>query len=287
MRADLNSAAERLQQLIRSIVATSAGISSGATEITQAADDLSRRTEQQAATLEEASAALSGITDTVMATSDRAKDARRVVTQAQNHAGHAGSVVEKAVSAMMQIESSSRQIGQIISVIDEIAFQTNLLALNAGVEAARAGDAGRGFAVVAQEVRALAQRSADAAREIKTLITTSVEQVGDGVRLVGETGEVLGTIVTEVASITGVVSEIAAAAQEQASSLREVSKSVSEMDKFTQQNAAMVEQSTAASHALAQDVATLVDFTSQFQTEPTRAPAPPQRIGRMIAERIS
>jgi methyl-accepting chemotaxis protein len=169
------------------------------------------------------------------------------------------------MTAMSQIEDSARQINQIIGVIDEIAFQTNLLALNAGVEAARAGDAGKGFAVVASEVRALAQRSAEAAKEIKALISDSTTKVGDGVRLVGETGVALERIVTEVAQINSLVGEIASAAQEQATGLAQVNVAVNQMDQVVQQNAAMVEESTAASHTLAREATNLTDMMAQFQ----------------------
>ena len=179
--------------------------------------------------------------------------------------GNDRAYIRKAVEAMGQIEHSAKQISQIIGVIDEIAFQTNLLALNAGVEAARAGDAGKGFAVVASEVRALAQRSAEAAKEIKILISASAEQVGAGVSLVGETGEALQRIVAQVSEITGVVGEIAASAQEQATGLHQVNTAVNQMDHVTQQNAAMVEQSTAASHALATEAKELGRLMSQFR----------------------
>jgi methyl-accepting chemotaxis protein len=175
---------------------------------------------------------------------------------------------------MSGIEQSSRQIGQIIGVIDEIAFQTNLLALNAGVEAARAGDAGRGFAVVAQEVRALAQRSAEAAKEIKGLISSSAQQVASGVSLVGETGAVLEKIVVQVAEINAVVGEIAASAQEQATGLNQVNTAVNQMDQVTQQNAAMVEESTAASHALAHEADALSKLVGRFRTDIETAHAP-------------
>ncbi|MGC1302700.1 MAG: methyl-accepting chemotaxis protein, partial [Caulobacteraceae bacterium] len=192
--------------------------------------------------------------------------ARDAVSNAKSDAERSGVVVRQAVSAMSGIEQSSRQIGQIIGVIDEIAFQTNLLALNAGVEAARAGDAGRGFAVVAQEVRALAQRSAEAAKEIKGLISASAQQVASGVSLVGETGAALDRIVSQVVGISAVVVEIAASAQEQAVGLHEVNTAINQMDQVTQQNAAMVEQSTAASHSLTQETEALARLIGQFRT---------------------
>ncbi|WP_308238302.1 methyl-accepting chemotaxis protein [Phenylobacterium sp. J367] len=200
-----------------------------------------------------------------------------MVNTAKSDAERSSEVVRQAVEAMTGIEKSSGQIGQIIGVIDEIAFQTNLLALNAGVEAARAGDAGKGFAVVASEVRALAQRSADAAKEIKTLISASTDQVGQGVTLVGETGEALTRIAAQVADITTVVSEIAASAQEQATGLHQVNTAVNQMDQVTQQNAAMVEQSTAASHSLAQEAEELSRLIGRFQVGETAHQAPPAR----------
>ena len=247
------------------VVTNVAAIRSGAGEISQAADDLSRRTEQQAASLEETAAALDQITATVRKTASGAKQCSDVVLAARGDAEKSGEIVRDAVGAMSAIEQSSTQISQIIGVIDEIAFQTNLLALNAGVEAARAGDAGRGFAVVASEVRALAQRSADAAKEIKTLISSSGTQVGAGVSLVGQTGEALNRIVERVAEIDGLVSEISASAQEQATGLQQVNTAVNQMDQVTQQNAAMVEQSTAASHSLSQEAETLAGSVARFQ----------------------
>ena len=198
-------------------------------------------------------------------TAEGSKHARSVVSSALGSAEQSGQVVRQAVEAMSGIERSSREIGQIIGVIDEIAFQANLLALNAGVEAARAGDAGRGFAVVASEVRALAQRSADAAKEIKALISTSSQQVEQGVAFVGQTGEALGRIVTQVAEIDGIVGEIAASAQEQATALDEVNTAVNQMDQVTQQNAAMVEEATAASQALAKETGELARLIGEFR----------------------
>jgi methyl-accepting chemotaxis protein len=265
LRTNLNAAMEQLQTLVSSIVDNSAALRSGTQEITVATDDLARRTEQQAAGLEQTAAALGEITGTVRKTADGAKQANEVVARTRVDAQKSGEIVRQAVSAMGSIENSSKQIGQIIGVIDEIAFQTNLLALNAGVEAARAGEAGRGFAVVASEVRALAQRSAEAAKEIKALISTSAQQVESGVKLVGETGQALERIVAQVAEITSVVSEIAASAQEQADGLNQVNTAINEMDQVTQQNAAMVEESSSASRTLAEGTEELVRLTEQFQ----------------------
>ncbi len=282
LKTDFNAAIAQLQQALSVVLGNVAGIRSGAGEISQAADDLSRRTEQQAASLEETAAALDEITATVNKTASGARQASEVVQAAKGDAETSGVIVRDAVEAMQAIEGSSSQINQIIGVIDEIAFQTNLLALNAGVEAARAGEAGRGFAVVASEVRALAQRSAEAAKEIKTLISASTTQVGSGVKLVGQTGEALQRIVDRVAEIDGLVSEIAASAQEQAIGLAEVNTAVNQMDQVTQQNAAMVEQSTAASHSLAQEAEALQASVAQFKVgagaqdaaAPRRASAP-------------
>jgi methyl-accepting chemotaxis protein len=274
LKTDFNAAIAQLQQAVSVVVSNVAGIQSGAGEISQAADDLSRRTEQQAASLEETAAALDEITATVNKTASGARQASDVVQAARGDAEKSGAVVRDAVAAMTAIEQSSSQINQIIGVIDEIAFQTNLLALNAGVEAARAGEAGRGFAVVASEVRALAQRSAEAAKEIKTLISASTGQVGQGVKLVDETGHALQRIVDRVAEIDSLVTEIAASAQEQAVGLAQVNTAVNQMDQVTQQNAAMVEQSTAASHSLAQEAEVLQASVAQFRVgDAARAPA--------------
>jgi methyl-accepting chemotaxis protein len=261
LRADFNGAMSQLQETMKTVIGRTHGLRSGGQEITQASDDLSKRTEQQAASLEETAAALDEITATVKKTADGALEARKVVATAKDDAEKSSLIVRNAVSAMTRIEDSSRQIGQIIGVIDEIAFQTNLLALNAGVEAARAGDAGRGFAVVASEVRALAQRSAEAAKEIKALISASSDQVAQGVDLVGETGKALD----RMAQINGVVTEIAASAQEQATGLHQVNAAVNQMDQVTQQNAAMVEQATAAAHSLREETDALSELIGQFR----------------------
>ncbi len=288
LRADFNGAMAKLQEVMRGVAASASAIRSGTGEISAASDDLSRRTEQQAASLEETAAALDEITATVRRTAEGAKHARAVVGGARTGAERSGAVVRQAVDAMAGIETSSREIGQIIGVIDEIAFQTNLLALNAGVEAARAGDAGRGFAVVASEVRALAQRSAEAAKEIKALISTSGVQVEHGVAYVGQTGEALAEIVRQVAEIDGIVGEIASSAQEQATGLDQVNTAVNQMDQVTQQNAAMVEESTAASRALAQETGELGRLIGGFRLgddapEARHAPAPVARLPRRPA----
>jgi methyl-accepting chemotaxis protein len=265
LKRDFNAAAEQLQSTLASIVGVNGRVRSSVGEIASASMHLSQRTENQAATLEETAAALDEITATVRRTAVGARQAREVVGAARAHAQDSGVVVESAVSAMTNIEESSRQIGQIVGVIDEIAFQTNLLALNAGVEAARAGEAGRGFAVVASEVRALAQRSAEAAKEIKVLISTSTGQVADGVRLVGQTGEVLNRIVTEVSAVNEAIAEIALSAEEQASSLQQVNTAMNALDGVTQQNAAMVEEATAATQTLSGDTERMTQLVSHFQ----------------------
>ena len=277
LQSDFNGAITQMEEAMRTIVTAASSIGAGSDEIASAADDLSRRSEQQAASLEETAAALDEITATVKRSSAGAVEASRVVGSTRADAERSSVVVRGAVDAMNQIEKSSQSISQIIGVIDEIAFQTNLLALNAGVEAARAGEAGRGFAVVAQEVRALAQRSADAAKEIKTLISTSTQQVGQGVSMVGQTGDALQAIVAKVSEIDALVSEIAAGGAEQATGLNQVNAAVNQMDQTVQQNAAMVEQSTAASHSLKGEASSLMQMISRFQvsggSSAARAPA--------------
>ncbi len=264
IRSDFNQAVAAMRDALTAIAGSTDGIRGGADEIAKASNDLSRRTEQQAASLEETAAALDQITATVKRGAEGAKLAASAATSAKLDAQRSGEVVREAVSAMGEIEQSSRKITQIISVIDEIAFQTNLLALNAGVEAARAGDAGRGFAVVAQEVRALAQRSAEAAKEIKALISSSTSQVEQGARLVGQTGESLGAIVQKVAEIDELVASIAESSQEQATGLNEVNTAVNQMDQVTQQNAAMVEQATAAAAGLLTEAMGLSQHVGRF-----------------------
>jgi methyl-accepting chemotaxis protein len=265
LRVDFNASLEALEQSMLAVNRNTQAIRAGAGEISTAADDLSRRTEQQASSLEETAAALDEITVTVKKTADGARHARDIVATAKVDADKSGEVVREAMAAMTGIDKSSKQISEIIGVIDEIAFQTNLLALNAGVEAARAGDAGRGFAVVASEVRALAQRSAQAAKEIKELISASNAQVNEGVRLVSRTGEALGRIVTQVVEINTVVTDIAASAQEQSTGLGQVNTAVNEMDQVTQKNAAMVEEMTAAAHRLAGESEELGQLVARYQ----------------------
>ena len=266
LRQDFNAAVSNLRHVVLQVVDTSSSIRAGAGEISQASDDLSSRTEAQAATLEQTAAALDELTASVKSAADGARSVEDIVNQAKGEAESSDVVVRNAVDAMTKIETSSTQISQIISVIDDISFQTNLLALNAGVEAARAGEAGRGFAVVASEVRALAQRSSQAALEIKTLISESTQHVGEGVDLVGKAGTALRSIVERVTHISSLVSEIAEGAAEQSVGLGEINTGMTQLDQVTQQNAAMVEESTAASHLLSSDSGKLADLVSHFQT---------------------
>jgi methyl-accepting chemotaxis protein len=265
LRTDFNHSVTKLHTAMTTVGQNARAIDAGATEIRSAADDLARRTEQQAASVEETAAALEEITTTVKDSTRRAEEVGSLVSRTRSGAEKSGEVVRRAVSAMQGIEKSSSEITNIIGVIDDIAFQTNLLALNAGVEAARAGEAGKGFAVVAQEVRELAQRSANAAKEIKALITTSGEQVRSGVSLVDETGAALESIVREVQEINGHVNAIVTAAREQSTGLQEINTAVNTMDQGTQQNAAMVEEQTAASHGLAAEAAALNALLAQFR----------------------
>jgi len=272
LRVDFNTTVSKLQTTMVSVIERSDGLRAGAAEVTAASDDMARRTEQQAASLEETAAALDQITATVKRTAEGAVEVRTTVARAKTEAERSGEIVQDAVRTMSQIEDSSRKVSQIIGVIDEIAFQTNLLALNAGVEAARAGDAGKGFAVVASEVRGLAQRSAEAAKEIKALISASSDQVAQGVERVSQAGKALELIAAEVSQISGVVGEIAASAHEQATGLHQVNAAVNQMDQITQQNAAMVEEASAAAHALREETDALSALIAQFRVgEPASA----------------
>ncbi|MGN6775415.1 methyl-accepting chemotaxis protein [Rhizobium sp.] len=265
LRHDFNATIEKLSETLTTVGHNASAIAAGSRELGDSAEAFSRRTEQQAASVEETAAALEEITTTVADSSQRAEEAGRLVAETKRGAEESGTVVRNAVAAMDQIEKSSREITNIIGVIDDIAFQTNLLALNAGVEAARAGEAGKGFAVVAQEVRELAQRSASAAKEIKALITTSSEHVKNGVGLVGQTGKALEQIVTQVADINTNVAAIVKASKEQTIGLREINSAINSLDQTTQQNAAMVEESTAASLRLANEADALHTLLAQFR----------------------
>ena len=277
LQANVNGAMLTLRSTMTGILSTAGTITGNSRELSAAADQLAHRTEQQAASLEETAAALEEITTTVKTSTTRALEASEIVRETKHSAEKSGGIVQDAIDAMGRIEQSSQKINQIISVIDEIAFQTNLLALNAGVEAARAGEAGRGFAVVAQEVRELAQRSANAAKEIKTLINASAGEVKGGVALVLSTGDVLSEIKDLVNRVNDHVVSITRAAQEQSAALGEINTAVNQMDQMTQQNAAMVEETTAASQVLANEAAQLQAALSQFHIGDGRDSATYQR----------
>jgi len=265
LRDDFNSAIGQLEAAMTDVIGAVESIGATTHDIAAASDDLSRRTEQQAAALEETAASMEEIAQSVGRTAQGATHASDSVASVKTEVQASGAVVGMAIDAMSRIEKSSREIGQIINVIDEIAFQTNLLALNAGVEAARAGEAGKGFAVVAQEVRALAQRAAEAAKEIKGLISASTAEVGQGVDFVNRTGAVLEKIVGQVLAIDQIVADIASGANEQASSLNEISAAITQMDQMTQKNAAMVEETTAASHSLRHEAGALATSSGAFR----------------------
>jgi methyl-accepting chemotaxis protein len=265
LRQSFNSAVEGLEQSISGVARSAKTVRSGAAEIYTASEDLSRRTEQQASRLQETTEATKQVTVMVGETAQRASDARTAIEVANGNAAEGGAIVTEAISAMDAIQTSSEEISQIINLIDSITFQTNLLALNAGVEAARAGDAGKGFAVVASEVRALAQRSADAARDIKTLINTSSEQVASGVRRVGDTGQMLTLIGSKIGDTNTLINEIAHNTETQADNLKQVSSAVASMDSMTQQNAAMVKEATAAARSLAGEADELATLVARFR----------------------
>ncbi|WP_417411576.1 methyl-accepting chemotaxis protein [Hoeflea sp.] len=270
LRDDFNSAMQSLEQTLQTINVSVSNITSGTGEMSNAANDLSARTEKQAASLEETAAALDELTSQVNASAENAKLAAQTVENTNQSTVQSSDIVEKAIQAMNGIEHSSREVSRIIGVIDEIAFQTNLLALNAGVEAARAGEAGRGFAVVAQEVRELAQRSAAAAKEIATLITTSAGQVDQGVDYVAQTGKALKGISSQVVQINSLIRDISQSSSEQAVGIKEINAAINQMDQVTQQNAAMVEETTAASMALNNEAQSLGGLVSKFQVSGTQ-----------------
>lgn len=267
LRVDFNATAQRLREAVSAVARNAETIAASSAEVRSAADDLSRRTGDQAASLEETAAALDEITTTVADNSRRAAEASDLVETTRVNAEKSGAVVRQAIEAMGAIETSSRQISGIVGLIDEIAFQTNLLALNAGVEAARAGDAGKGFAVVAQEVRALSQRSASAAKEIKELMASSAEKVKQGVTLVDQTGAALTEIAEQVQQISTNVAAIVETAKEQSTGLIEINRAVNILDQGTQQNAAMVEQTNAASSILANEANGLFSLVGQFHID--------------------
>jgi methyl-accepting chemotaxis protein len=284
VRAHFNSTITALEQTLAIVSQSSHAIANASGEIRAASGDLANRTEQQAASIQDANRAMGDVTTLVQRNTTSVIEVNQSIADAHREASQGGKIVDEAVAAMTKIQHSSQEIGQIINVIDAIAFQTNLLALNAGVEAARAGDAGRGFAVVANEVRALAQRSADAAREIKNLITTSSQHVDHGVELVGATGKALGQIVTRVGEVSVLVQSIAQSATQQVEMMAGVSQTVGQMDTMTQQNAAMVEQSNAAAQSLADEAGRLSDNVARFRINdgrsravPNYAPPPVQR----------
>jgi methyl-accepting chemotaxis protein len=280
LKDDFNSALEKLEAALAKVTDGAGAISSSTAEIATAADDLSRRTEQQAASLEETAAALKEVMTAVDRNAEAAKRAQEIVESTRSQARNSGLIVQRATGAMARIEKSSTDIASIIGLIDEISFQTNLLALNAGVEAARAGEAGRGFAVVASEVRALAQRSAEAAREIKGLILSSKAEVGDGVELVISTGAALERIASDVVSISEMISRIASGAAEEAAAVRQINIAVGQMDQDTQRNAALVEETTAATHSLRQQADELAHSVGSFELRRSEKAGASQGLAR-------
>ena len=274
LRVDFNTSVERMAATLNGIRGTTGTINQGARTMTGAVDELSKRTEQQAASLEQTAAAIQEITETVKSTSARVDETANIVGLAKKNADSSSGVVKNAISAMSRIRQASDKISQIIDVIDSIAFQTNLLALNAGVEAARAGEAGKGFAVVAQEVRELAQRSANAAKEIGTLIGNSAQEVSTGAQFVEQTGNALIQISGQIVEIADHVHTIAGAAREQATALQEINSSVNAMDQMTQSNAAMVEETNAATRQLAQEADALKEMVSRFRLSEMKQNAP-------------
>ena len=283
LRDAINETSKVLSEMVDQIMDSSETILTSSDEISRGNADLSQRTEEQASSLEETASSMEEMTSTVKQNADNAREANQLAAAARDQAEKGGEVVQKAVNAMGEINTSSKKIADIIGVIDEIAFQTNLLALNAAVEAARAGEQGKGFAVVAAEVRNLAQRSAGAAKEIKGLINDSVERVDEGSKLVDESGKTLEEIVNGVKKVSDIIAEIAAAAQEQSAGIEEVNKAITQMDEMTQQNAALVEEATAASESMneeAKEMNDLMDFFDLGEEEPEPVKVVPKRKRR-------
>ncbi|XTQ94320.1 methyl-accepting chemotaxis protein [Xanthomonas sacchari] len=284
MRDDANATVARLTEIVGRIQHSSAAIDAAAAEIAAGNDDLSRRTEQQAASLEETAASMEELTSTVKQNAEYAQQANRLAAGAAAVAVQGGNVVGQVVSTMEGIASSSRRIGDIIGVIDGIAFQTNILALNAAVEAARAGEQGRGFAVVASEVRTLAQRSANAAKEIKTLIDDSVTRVAEGSALVGQAGTTMQEIVASVQRVTDIMGEISAASREQSAGIEQVNTTVAQMDQATQQNAALVEEATASARAMEEEAGQLSQSVALFRLGAPAPAARPEQVSRFAED---
>jgi len=282
----------KLVEIVGGVRNAADSVGSAASELSRGNDDLSQRTQEQASALEETASSMEEMTATVKQNADNARQANQLASGARGQAERGGEVVSRAVTAMTEINESSRKIGDIISVIDEIAFQTNLLALNAAVEAARAGEQGRGFAVVANEVRSLAQRSATAAKEIKDLIGDSVEKVRSGSELVDESGKVLGEIMESVKKVSDIVAEIAAASEEQAQGIDQVNNAVTQMDDTTQQNAALVEEAASAAKSMEQQAQQLVTQISFFTSpghvaEQRNSPARPTADVRALPKKAA
>jgi methyl-accepting chemotaxis protein len=280
LRTDFNGSIIKLRDTLAHIRQSTMAIQKSSADLSHSSADLSRRTESQAASLEETAAAVDEITTTVRSSADRAREANEAVSLTKKNADNSGVVVKNAVEAMGRIEDASQKIELIIEVIDDIAFQTNLLALNAGIEAARAGEAGKGFAVVAQEVRELAQRSADAAKEIKGLINQSTNEVGAGASLVQQAGEVLATISSEIVVISQHVETIATASRDQSAALQNINQSVNQMDQMTQQNGAMVAETSEASRRLADETEALFGLLQQFRIDAAGQVQPAHRYDR-------
>jgi methyl-accepting chemotaxis protein len=272
LAVSVNSMIQAMMDVVAGLTKTCRAVQAGAEEISRGNLDLSKRTEEQASSLEETTSSMAQMTTRVKDNAGNAVQANQLAVAAREHAERGGSVVGAAVAAMSEISAASGKIAEIIGVIDEIAFQTNLLALNAAVEAARAGEQGRGFAVVASEVRNLASRSAGAAKEIKALIQDSVGKVNEGTKLVDESGKVLGEIVTRVKKVTDVMAEIADSSREQASGIEQVNRTVSSMDASTQQNAALVEEATAAAQALTEQATSLMKLIGRYRLGQAMAP---------------